>query len=159
MSKTNSTDAIKAIRERRAGITPAPWIVQQGRKYPHIKSANGAYIQEFGREVRRQYDAEFIANAPADIDYLLSALEESERRPSCCAACAICRGEIGVIITTLGDQGVKDKQIDFLRSELSAAKEEIDRLNGRDTCAICSAELLPPTEPPHCEGCVVTDDL
>jgi hypothetical protein len=64
-------------------------------------------------------------------------------------SCAHCRGEIGVILTTVADQGIKDRKVEELKKALAIQNQ----------CVICSAELLPPTEPPHCKDCVVTDEV
>jgi len=47
-------------------------------------------------------------------------------------------------------------------AELDEARAEVERLreahNLRHTCVVCSAELLPDEEPPHCMDCVVDED-
>jgi hypothetical protein len=64
---------IDAIKARRAAVTPGEWECD-----PDFNIIYHTYvkIQTEIAEVHRAKDAEFIANAPADIDALLAYIEE-----------------------------------------------------------------------------------
>lgn len=44
------------------------------------------------------------------------------------------------------------------RADLPRLCAELKRRMVADECVVCHAELLPPSAPPHCEDCVVTDE-
>ena len=58
--------------------TPGPWEVAWGTKHPHIKAANGHYIQEHGWPVRKEGDAPLIAAAPSLARQLVRVMKENE---------------------------------------------------------------------------------
>lgn len=79
---------LEQIKARRAKITSPPWGVlpSNNSNLAHVETQEGRENVEQGFSVcsipkKRIDDAEFIANAPADIDYLLSQLTtiQSER--------------------------------------------------------------------------------
>lgn len=66
-------ETLLAMKEAAEKATPGPWVIYRGRKYPHIKTVDGAFIQEFGQAFRRDADAQFIAIAnPANVSALLA---------------------------------------------------------------------------------------
>ncbi len=80
MFETMSERRLQTIKERRAKVTPPPWAasvtVDPARKFAH---ANGPYI--YGDpgsalvEDQAYKDADFIANAPSDVDELVAEVE------------------------------------------------------------------------------------
>ena len=68
------------IRARRNAIAPLPWNFDAGDRY-QLVGGDGDYVisaEEYGGTAGlgyREHDAEFITNAPADIDYLLNRVD------------------------------------------------------------------------------------
>lgn len=75
VSPTVNVPEIEAIKERRAKISPAPWKEKWASYIPPDGSPG------FGPLATEplQSNANFIAHAPADVDYLLTALAETAR--------------------------------------------------------------------------------
>lgn len=82
---------LKEIKARRSKITPAPWHAP-GLGEVHSDHDNGIYVRVYAGDDPRKHtdecmvadgcaahDAEFIANAPSDIDYLWSIVIQKLR--------------------------------------------------------------------------------
>ncbi len=73
---------LKEIRERLGKATPGPWINSSERNSVMVSGPTG-YSDEYGPgegvlEMWDVNDADFIANSPADMQFLLDALEQSQ---------------------------------------------------------------------------------
>lgn len=77
-------DRLKEIRERVAKATPGPWVsIEKGNSVKSLAIQSVAFLGEPSRNIcssisPKTKNAEFIANAPTDINYLLEALEEAQ---------------------------------------------------------------------------------
>jgi hypothetical protein len=82
-------DRIKEIRYRAEKATPAPWDIGDGgelslyggensvvKKGGRVIVSRAIYGSDFDKQT--YIDVDFIANSPADINYLLAALEEAQ---------------------------------------------------------------------------------
>ena len=70
------TDRISEIKQRRAKATPGEWIVAgRGNTVPSLAVVVDATEENIASCIRpKTGNAEFIAHAPADIDYLLAEI-------------------------------------------------------------------------------------
>lgn len=116
------SNEIEAIKERRAKITPPPW----DTKYASYMPPEGSPQFHPLATGPLRNNADFIAHAPADIDYLLAKLTNSEQgRRNMEETVDNVRVALGLESTHW--MIIADQVADVVR-ELAAAREEIDRL-------------------------------
>jgi hypothetical protein len=48
--------------------------------------------------------------------------------------------------------------LEMLCDELTRPEPEAVHRYDPNECVVCKAQLLPPSEPPHCDDCIVTDE-
>lgn len=73
-----SMERIHQIKARLAAATPGPWEWYCPRLYYKIMSGDN-YVMEATEGVRSGNDAEFIANAPTDIEFLLAEVDRLQK--------------------------------------------------------------------------------